>query len=55
MDLAAILSELYARKKVLEHAIAELEQLQSSGRSLRGRKFMDVAERQKMSARMKAN
>ena len=59
MDLHQTIQELYAEKEKLERVISSLEQLQSYAQGQfkvskrRGRKFMDTAERQQVSARMK--
>lgn len=62
MDLYKAIRDLYAEKERLERVIASLEELQRSasempttlpGRKRRGRKSMDPAERQEVSARMK--
>jgi len=59
MDLHQTIQELYAEKEKLERVISSLEQLQGyaqgqlTGSRRRGRKFMDAAERQQVSARMK--
>jgi hypothetical protein len=63
MDLYKAIQDLYAEKEKLERVIASLEELQraaggtvppapSSGKR-RGRKSMNVDERQEVSARMK--
>jgi hypothetical protein len=62
MDLYKAIQDLYAEKEKLERVIASLEELQrTAGADLppvkaagrRGRKSMDVKERQEVSERMK--
>jgi hypothetical protein len=58
MDLSEGLQDLWARKKAVERAIAELEQLQSARagnvrHKRRGRKSMEPRERLEVSDRMK--
>ncbi|MBZ5724258.1 MAG: hypothetical protein LAP87_04610 [Acidobacteriia bacterium] len=62
MDLENVIRELYAQKATLEQAISLLEGLQhkaappsaaSDDTKRRGRKSMDLKERQDVSARMK--
>lgn len=61
MDLSEAIQKLYAEKESLVRAISALEALQQDspagipniGRSRRGRKSMDLAERQEVSQRMK--
>lgn len=59
MNLENTIRELRAEKERLERVIASLEELQNSPISTveihkrRGRRFMDAAERQEVSARMK--
>jgi len=56
MDLTKAIEDLRRDKEKLERAIAFLEELRAAGeiplRKRRGRKFMSLAERQEVSARM---
>jgi hypothetical protein len=56
MDLAKTIEDLRREKEKLERVIASLEELRAIGevpvRRRRGRKFMSLAERQEVSARM---
>lgn len=53
MDISGTLLALYAQKKRLENAIAELERLSGKCPTRRGRRFMGPVERQDVSERMK--
>ena len=62
MDISKAIEYLYEEKKRLERAIASLEELRRTGGQLpdeprqpgrRGRKSMDLAEREEVSRRMK--
>ena len=58
MDLSEAIQKLYIEKESLLRAIAALESLQQNssaegGRSRRGRKSMNAAEREEVSLRMK--
>jgi hypothetical protein len=53
MDIQEALLALYAQKKRLENAIAELEELAGEHSKRRGRKSMAETERQQVSERMK--
>jgi len=62
MNISKAIDYLYQEKKQLEHAIASLEELRRTGGQLpdqprphsrRGRKSMDLDEREEVSRRMK--
>lgn len=57
MDLTKTIEDLRREKEKLERVIASLEELRAAAevpvKRRRGRKFMSLAERQEVSARMK--